>query len=147
MKELMKRNAKVTVILFTLALLFVMAGCGKKTYATVEEWYDDNPAAAAAITRAINASGSGEGMSIAIEKNNIIYRIVMEEETFGLSPEKDSLYAQLYDSMLSADEASIKKNIDAIAQDTGVDAGEITIIYEVYNPGASTPGYTKSFKK
>ncbi|MDE6015460.1 MAG: hypothetical protein K2H41_07180 [Acetatifactor sp.] len=147
MKELMKRNAKVTVLLFTLALLFVMAGCGKKTYATVGEWYDDNPAAAAAITRAINASGNGESMTIAIEENNIIYRIVMDEETFGSSEEMDAFYAQVFDEMLSADEASIKKNIDAIAQDTGVDASKITIIYEVYNPGASTPGYTKSFKK
>lgn len=147
MKELMKRNTKVTVLLFTLALLFVMAGCGKKTYATVEEWYDDNPAVSATLTRAINSNGDSENISIAIEDNNIIYRTVMDEAIFGLTKETDVMYTQVFDNILSKGEASLKSNIDEIAQSTGVDASKITIIYEVYNPGASTPGYTKSIKK
>lgn len=147
MKKIMKKNTKVAVVLFTFALLFVMAGCGKKTYASVEEWYNADPKTSAMVNSAIGSSMDGATVSMEIKENSITCRIEMDEAMFGLDPEVDALYKSTLDDAFSQDEDSVKAYIDEMASATGVDASKITVTYAVYNPGESTPGYSISFQK
>lgn len=147
MKTIMKKNTRTTAVLFTLALLFVMAGCGKKTYASLEEWYNDNPVTAAIVNSAISSSTDSGNVSMDIKGNTITYHIEMDEAIFGLDPEMDAIYKSTLDQAFSQDEESIKDFIDETADAAGVDASLITVTYAAYNPGEDTPGYSISFKK
>ncbi len=147
MKKIMKSNLKVTVALFTLALMFVMSGCGKKTYATVEEWYTADPKTAAIVNSSLGSSMDGGSVSMEIKENTITCRIEMDEAMFGLDADMDAIYKETLDAAFSQDEESIKSYIDEMASETGVDASKITVTYAVYNPGESDPGYSISFTK
>ncbi len=147
MKKIVKNSTKVTVALLTLALLFVMSGCGKKTYATVEEWYNADPKTAAIVNASLGSSMDGATVSMEIKENNITCRIEMDEAMFGLDEQMDAAYKEALDEAFSQDEASVKSYIDEIAAETGVDAAKISVTYAVYNPGESAPGYSISFTK
>lgn len=147
MKKIMKKSSKVTVVLFTLALLFMMAGCGKKTYASVEEWYNADPKTAAIVNASLGSSMDGATVSMVIKENNITCKIEMDEAMFGQDPEVDAVYKEALDEAFSQDEDSVKSYIDEMAAETGVDASKITVTYAVHNPGESTPGYSISFTK
>lgn len=147
MKTIMKRNTRTIAALFTLALLFVMAGCSKKTYASLEEWYNDNPVTAAIVNSAISSSTDSGNVSMDIKGNTITYHIEMDEAIFGLDPEMDAIYKSTLDQAFSQDEESIKDFIDETADAAGIDASLIIVTYAAYNPGEDTPGYSISFKK
>lgn len=147
MKKIMKSNTKVSLALLTLVMLFVMAGCGKKTYASVEEWYTADPSTAAIVNSSLGSSMDGGTVSMEIKENTITCRIEMDEAMFGLDADMDAIYKEALDDAFSQDEESIKSYIDEMAAETGVDAGKITVTYAVYNPGEDAPSYSISFSK
>lgn len=143
----MKKYAKISAIIMVFAVMFVLAGCGKKTYATVEDWYAANPAMAGFLDVMMNQDMEGGKISVDIKENVIIYRLDMDEAIFGISQEMDTAYKNALDGELEKEHDTYVGVIDDVAKTSGVSASKITLRYEIYNPGATTPGYTKIVKK
>lgn len=140
----MKKHTRILALVLALAMM-LMTGCGKKTYATAEEWYDANPLAASAINMAMNAEDGGDQMSFDVEGNTVIYGLTMEEAIFGESEELDATYTAYFDEAFEADSATYTEIITELSDLCGIASSELSVRIEIYNPGESEPGYTKTF--
>ncbi len=141
----MKKHLCVFASLLALSMIF-MTGCGKKSYSTVEEWYDDNPTLHASINAEIeNADENGETSAMIIEGNTLIYSIKLEEKAFGESEEYDAICKAYFDETFEADKEEYVSIIPDLADLSGVPESSISVRIEIYNPDESTPSYTKTF--
>ena len=140
----MKKYTKIFALVLALAMMLI-TGCGKKTYATAGEWYDNNPMAATAINMAVEASDDGTQMSFDIVDNTIIYSMTMDEAIFGESEEMDTLYQTLFDESFDAESTTYTDIITEVSGLCGIASSELSVRIEIFNPGASEPGYTKIF--
>lgn len=143
----MKKYAKISAIIMMFAVILIMTGCGKKTYSSLEDWYNSNPAMAKVLDTMVNKDMEGGKMSIDIKENVIIYRLDMDEAIFGISEDMDNAYKQALDGELEKEHATYVGVIDDVAKASGISASKITLRYEIYNPGASTPGYSAIVSK
>lgn len=142
----MKKYTRIFALVFTLSVMLLTACGGKKTYSTVEEWYDDNPALRTFINAGIeNAEESGDDLAMVIEDNTLIYSVVLEEKMFGESDEMDKLYKQFFDESFEAEKDEYVSIIPDLADLSGIPESSISVKIEIYNPGESTPSYTKTF--
>lgn len=141
----MKKITKLSTFIAAASIMLVMAGCAKN-YTSVQDWFDNNPAAAK-LTEAMVADQSDETgtMEFEVQNNDLIYKYTFTEQTFGLDDEMDKLYKETFDASFSSESASQEQIIADIAEDCGIEAASIRLVYEFYNPGSSTPSYTYSY--
>ena len=141
----MKKHLRVFTSLLALSMLF-MTGCGQKNYRTIEEWYNDNPSLRSSInTELENADEDGETSAMIIEDNTLVYSIQLEEKVFGESEEDDAICKAFFDETFEAEKETYVSIIPDLADLSGVPESSISVRIEIYNPGESSPSYTKTF--
>lgn len=113
-----------------------------KEYASLEDWVLDYPDFITSLT-----DTEGNTVETAVEGNDIIYRYKYNEQIFGLNAETDELIGQTLDQNIEAQRSIYTQVIDAVSTTSEIDASEINIRIEAYNPGESTPHYTQYFTK
>lgn len=144
---MVKQHKQVAIIMIC-ALMLILTACSSKSYSTVEEWYADNPVAQKAMEAMMkNQNGDGLTVEFDIKGNDLIYRYIYDEKIFGQSEEIDKAIKATLDSGIEKSKSSFNQNIDEIAKTTKIDASNISIIFEWYNPGASTPSYSRTYTK
>jgi len=142
----MKKHVRIFALVLTLSMMLLTACGGKKTYSTVEEWYDDNPALRTFINAGIdNAEEDGDDLAMIVEDNTLIYSVKLEEKMFGESEEMDATYKAFFDESFEAEKEEYVSIIPDLADMSGVPESSISIRIEIYNPGETTPSYTKTF--
>ena len=142
-----KKPLAMTLVLTMLVVLSLFtAGCGKKTYSTLEEFLQDNPAAQSTLD-AMSTSDSNGTAKLEVTGNTIVVKTYSNETLFGKDAQLDIQMKAYMDQYFSG--ADIKKQTDSsisqFAQASGIDASLISVRYEMYNPGASTPSYTYTY--
>lgn len=139
MKKLYKR-----IVFFVLcAMMLTMSACGRKSYASVEEWYADNPSEKLDQMN-FSASSTKASVSISFEGNVIVYKMNLGTKTLGKDDLTDKIFTAAFDSAFS-DQSSNDKVINQISANSGIDASLISIRYEIYNPGETKPCYKKTY--
>lgn len=145
----MTTRKKAAILVLTLSMIMVMVGCASKTYASLEEWYDNNPQAASSVNASLNQVNTSSDMSMefAIEGNKIIYRYKLNEKIFGLSDETDQILKSTLDNSLEAQRNNFIKSIDSISLGSGIDASLISVHLDYYNPGDTEPCFSQVVTK
>lgn len=140
---------KATIFVLALSMIMVIAGCASKTYASLEEWYADNPKAVSSVEAGLNQASASGDMSVefAIEGNKIIYRYKLNEKLFGVNDETDRILKSTLDNNLEAQRSNFTKSIDSISLGSGIDASLISIHLEYYNPGDAEPSFSQVVTK
>lgn len=140
----MKKHFRILALVLALSMA-LMTGCGKKTYATAEEWYNSNPAAAAFMTAMVEAEDESGSMSFGISGNTVVYGMKMDEAVFGQSEEVDAQLKEYFDTAFDQESATYTQIINELSNTCGVPASELSVRIEIFNPDATEPGYTKTF--
>lgn len=140
----MKKHLRIFALVLALSMV-LMTGCGKKTYATAEEWYTSNPAAAAFMTAMVEAEDESGSMTFAINGNTVVYGLTMDEAVFGVDAETDAALKEYFDAAFDQETATYQQIITELSNTCGVAASELSVRIEIFNPGETTPGYTKTF--
>lgn len=145
----MTTRKKAAILVLTLSMLMAMVGCASKTYASLEEWYADNPQAVRSVEAGLSqASASGEmSVEFAIEGNKIIYRYKLNEQLFGLGDETDRILKSTLDNNLEVQRDNFIKSIDSISLGSGIDASLISVHLDYYNPGDTEPCFSQVVTK
>ena len=140
----MKKHTRILALILALSML-LMSGCGKKTYNTVQEWYDDNPLSASFLNAAATSQDDSDQMTFNIEGNVIVYGMEMDEAIFGESEELDAKYKEYFDNAFEGQREAYLDVIEELSGLTGIPANQMSLRIDIFNPGADTPGYTKTF--
>lgn len=145
----MTTRKKVAILVLTLSMIMVMVGCASKTYASLEEWYADNPQAASSVNASLNQVNTSSDMSMefAIEGNKIIYRYKLNEQLFGLRDETDQILKSTLDESLEVQRDNFIKSIDSISLASGIDASLLSVHLDYYNPGDTEPCFSQVVTK
>lgn len=145
----MKQLNKSVAIILICAMMLMLAACEQtKTYATVEEWYADNPPLPEDFTHAvIKEEGLSATMDIFFEGNVMICKGTMSKTIFGEDEKMDEIYFKVLDNVIYKSQTKISDIISTLSVRSGIDASQISVRYEFYNPGATTPSYSKSIKR
>lgn len=140
----MKKQHKRVVFLLICAMLLTMAACERKTYASLEEWYADNPSEKLAKTTFTEGSTKAS-VGISIEENTIVYKMNLGTKVIGRDELTDKVFIATFDSALAGDKSGNDKLIKQISDKSGIDASLISIRFEIYNPGETKPCYKKTY--
>lgn len=143
-----KRNLKKISLLVTLMMLALfVAGCGRKTYASLEEYVQSNPIPETFTNMSSSSDGVGIDVKVEFSGNTAIAKCTYSETFFGVSAAQDAQLQAALDQAFSTEsqKGQLDKSIQDFAQASGIDASLITIRYEFYNPNASTPSYSISY--
>ncbi|MCM1092166.1 MAG: DUF4854 domain-containing protein [Butyrivibrio sp.] len=146
----MTTRKKAAILILTLSIMIMtLVGCAAKTYANLEEWYNDNPKATSQVQAGLNQANTSDDMSVefAIEDNQIIYRYKLNEQLFGLDDETDRILKSTLENNLNVQRDSFIQSIDDIALGSGIDASLISVHLEYYNPGDTTPVFSQVVTK
>lgn len=139
----MKKLVKVTAMMAALAMVLMMAGCGKKTYTSVEDWYTNDTVAKTFVSAMVESQSNEDAdVSIDVEDNCMYFDFACKEKLFGIDPETDKIIEQAMYESLGAESESYEELIGEIAELTGIDASEISIGYRYFNPGESVSSLT-----
>lgn len=140
----MKKQSGFLLFIMTCIILLTMTACGHKSYATLEEWYADNPSKKLDELN-FSEGGTKASVGISIEGNVIVYKMNLGTKTIGRGDMMDKVFTAVFDSAFADDKSNNDKVIKQLSSDSGIDASLISIRYEIYNPGESTPCYTKTY--
>lgn len=140
----MKKQFRILALVLALSMA-LMTGCGKKTYATAEEWYSSNPAASAFMTAMVEAEDESGNMTFGISGNTVVYGLTMDEAVFGQDAETDTALKEYFDAAFDQETATYQQIITELSEACGIAASELSVRIEIFNPGETTPGYTKTF--
>ena len=143
----MKKQTRFLSFFMVCIILFTMTACGQKTYSTLEEWYADNPLPESETHSTYQGDGFSGTIDITIEENELIYKCTLSKKIFGVDAKMDEIYKEYFDKSFSQQQATFNEIINNISSTSGIDASLISLRYEYYNPGDSTPFYSKSFDK
>lgn len=140
-------NQKTLLLLIFMVMSMIFAGCGKKSYETLEEFLNDNPT----VKSDLNASmSSSDGTAtLEISGNTLIMKAYYNEKVWGVDSTMDAqLRLQMDDYFAGASvQKQLEQSINQVAEGSGIDASKLSARYEFYNPGASTPSYTYTYPK
>lgn len=142
-----KHRKRVVFFLICTMMLMITACEQKKSYATLEEWYADNPLPESEIHSTFYAGSLSGKMDIIIEENELIYKCTMSKKIFGEDEKMDELYTKVIENTFSQQKDEFNKIINDISVISGIDASQISLRYEYYNPGDPVPFYSQSFGK
>lgn len=144
----MNRLTKLTALLLSGIMMLVMASCGSKDYASLEEWYNDNPAYQKTMESMLSSQQTdGLTMEFDIKSNDLVYRYIYDDQVFGKSDDVDAAAKEMLDSALEQQKNNFTQAIDQIAKASGIDAGSLSVVLEYYNPGESAPSYSQTVTK
>lgn len=127
-------------LIMTCVILLTFTACFK-SYATLEEWYADHPSQQISPMK-FSANGVSASVELSIEENVVVYKAFMSQKTIGEDPQTDSTYKSYFDSSFTNQQTTFHKMISQLSSESGIDASMISIRYEIYNPGESTPCYS-----
>lgn len=145
----MTTRKKAAILVLALSMIMVMIGCASKNYASLEEWYTNNPQAVSSVNAGLNQVNTSSDMSMefAIEGNKIIYRYKLNEKIFGLSDKTDQILKSTLDDSLEAQRDNFIKSIDSVSLASGIDASLLSVHLDYYNPGDTEPYFSQVVTK
>lgn len=141
----MKKNSRIWASVLIAAFL-LMTACGKKTYATAEEWYTSNPLASTFVNAALASEADNDmEMHFSISGNTIIYGLEMDEVVFGQNEELDEIYRESFDTAFADKNANYAEIITNLSSACGIASEELSLRIEIFNPKATVPDYTYTY--
>ncbi|MBR1854727.1 MAG: hypothetical protein IJ794_16540 [Lachnospiraceae bacterium] len=139
------RNSKTLLLLLLMVVSMIFAGCGKKSYATLEDFLNDNPAAKSSLNASMSSSDGTA--TVDVSGNTLIMKAYYNEKVWGVDPSVDAQLKTQMDAYFAG--ASVQKqleqSINQVAEGSGIDASKLSARYEFYNPGDTTPSYTYTY--
>lgn len=138
-------STRALLLLTLLMVSMFVAGCGKKSYASVEEYLNANPAILTAMNTSMSSSdatGKAE-----VSGNTIIMKLYYKQTVWGLDSSIDSQLKNMMDQYFSQSESDLAESLADVSKESGVDVSQISYRFEYYNPDASTPSYTYTYPK
>lgn len=140
----MKKQAISVTLFLICAMIFTMAACGHKSYASLEEWYADNPSEK--LEKMNFSEGSSTfSMGLSVEENVLIYKMNYGTRIFGNDELTNKLFTAMFDKAFIEDKERNNKIINQLADKSGIDASLISLRFEIYNPGETKPCYQKTY--
>lgn len=139
----MKQLNKSIAIVLICAMMLTMTACEQKqSYATLEEWYADHPLPEDITHKVIHEEGLSLTRDIIVEGNDVISKGTMSKKIFGEDEKMDEVYFKIADNIAHEEQDNINELIKLLSELSGIAKSQISLRYEFYNPGATTPSYT-----
>lgn len=140
----MRKYFKYFAFLLACTMALTMTACERKTYTSLEEWYADNPSKKLSDTT-FTAGSTKASAGVSIEGNVIVYQLNTGAKVFGKGEMTDAIMTAVFDSAFAENQSNNDKLIEQLSADSGIDASLISIRYEVYNRGETTPAYIMTY--
>lgn len=142
----MKKYFRLSALMLVVVMVIGMAGCGKKSYANLEAWSNDNIEAMQEVEDELNGMSTDCEVSLYAENNTIVYKFVYAEMLCDVTNAQEmGLIKSVFDQSLDADKDTYTELIDSLSEDSGVSG--ITVRVDIFNPGEETPFYTRELTK
>lgn len=142
----MKKYFRLLALTLVVVMAMGMTGCGKKSYANLEAWYNANLETVQEVEDELNTSSPDCEVSLYVENNTIVYKFVYAEMLCDITnAEEMELVKSIFDESLDADKDTYTELIDSLAADSGVSG--ISVRIDIFNPGEEAAFYTKELTK
>lgn len=140
----MKKQARFVTLFLICAVMLTMAACGHKSYASLEEWYADNPSEK--LEKMTFSEGSSKAsIGFSVEKNVLVYKMNYGTQIFGNDDMINKIFTATFDKAFLEDKERNNQIIKQLADKSGIDASLISLRFEIYNPGETKPRYQRTY--
>ena len=140
----MKKQASFVTLFMICAMILTMVACGRKSYASLEEWYADNPSEKLEKMN-FSEGSSTASMGLSVEENVLVYKMNYGTRIFGNDEMINKIFTATFDKAFIEDEERNNKIIKQLADKSGIDASLISLRFEIYNPGETKPCYQRTY--
>lgn len=135
-------------IAFLAVIWIFLTGCGQK-YSSLEEYSRHSPLPDDFTQTDLSGDGIHLTLELSVSGNTVIMKMYADKTIFSNDPAVNATVSEAMDRYFADEKlrSSMNDGIDRLALSSGIDASQITVRYEIYNPGADTPSYSYSYFK